>query len=49
MLYAVGVEDLLATAFGAKSQAKPVSEADVDSFTGDIAKAAGKALFGGGN
>ena len=44
--YSSGVEDLLATAFGAKQQAKNVNSADVGGFASDIGNAAKSAFFG---
>ena len=44
--YSSGVEDLLATAFGATRQSKNVNEANLDEFAGDVADKAAKALLG---
>ena len=45
--YSKGVEDLLATAFGATRQAKPLSEAKVDEFGGEVFDKAKAAFFSG--
>ena len=42
--YSAGVEDLLASAFGATRQAKPVSEADVGAYASEVGAAASKLL-----
>mmetsp|Transcript_2205 Transcript_2205/g.4638 ORF Transcript_2205/g.4638 Transcript_2205/m.4638 type:complete len:187 (+) Transcript_2205:1-561(+) len=44
--YSSGVEDLLATAFGAKRQSKPVGEADIAGFALEIGEAAKNAVLG---
>ena len=44
--YSQGVEDLLASAFGATRQSKNVNEANLDDYTGEILSKAGKAIFG---
>ena len=44
--YSKGVEDLLATAFGATQQAKPVNQANVDQFAGEIFDKASKLVTG---
>ena len=44
--YSSGVEDLLATAFGATRQNKNVNEANVDEYGGEILNKAQKAFFG---
>ena len=45
--YSQGVEELLASAFGATRQAKPVGEAAVDEFAGEVFDKAKSALLGG--
>lgn len=45
--YSKGVEDLFATAFGAKQQNKNVKEADIGGFASDVGTAAVKVLTGG--
>jgi len=45
--YSKGVEDLLSSAFGATRQSKPLQEADVDAYTGEIFQKATKAFLGG--
>ena len=42
--YSSGVEDLFATVFGAKRQAKNVNEADIGGFASDIGSAAKAAI-----
>ena len=44
--YSKGVEDLLATAFGATRQAKPVSEANINEFGGEVLDKAKAAILG---
>lgn len=45
--YSAGIEDLLATTFGATRQNKNVNEAKVDEYGGEILEKAQKAFFGG--
>ena len=44
--YSKGVEDLLASAFGATRQAKPLKDANVDEYAGELADKAKAAIFG---
>jgi len=44
--YSSGVEDLFATAFGAKRQNKPVGEADFGGFASEVGEAAISAVLG---
>ena len=44
--YSSGIEDLFATAFGAKRQNKPVGEADFGGFASEVGEAAKKAVLG---
>ena len=44
--YSKGVEDLLASAFGATRQNKDLKEAKVDEFAGEVAEKAKAAIFG---
>ena len=47
VVYSKGVEDLLASAFGATRQAKPLNEANVDAFAGEVFDKAKAAILGG--
>ena len=44
--YGSGVEDLLATAFGAKRQNKPIGEANIGEFASEVGEAAKTAVLG---
>ena len=44
--YSSGIEDLFATAFGAKRQNKPVGEADFGGFASEVGEAAKAAVLG---
>ncbi len=45
--YSNGVEDLFATAFGAKRQNKDINKADIGDFTSEVSTAAKAAILGG--
>ena len=47
VVYSKGVEDLLASAFGATRQAKPLGDANVDAFAGEVFDKAKAAILGG--
>ena len=47
VMYSKGVEDLLASAFGATRQAKPLNDANVDEFAGEVFDKAKSAILGG--
>ena len=47
VVYSKGVEDLFATAFGAKRQSKDVTKADVGEFASDLTNAVGNVILGG--